>query len=128
MPSREKKLPEKRDDSAKSEIMHRLKTHPFLFIGTVVILVIVIVAFVFVPAIVPNTQRGEELVFGYYNKVPIKYVRDNYFYQVLQYITRNQQPSTDDPNYIFTVRQMWRQAYEEAAIRIGILDEVKQAG
>ena len=128
MPSKEKKQSEKRDDSARSEIMHRLKTHPFLFIGTVVILVIVIVAFVFVPAIVPNTQRGEDLVFGYYNKVPVRYVKDNYFYQVLSYLSRNQQPSTDDPNYIFMIRQMWRQAFEEAAIRLGILDEVKQAG
>ena len=128
MPSKEKKLPEKRDESAGSEMMHRLKTHPFLFIGTIVVLLIVIVAFVFVPAIVPNAQRGQELVFGYYNKIPIKYTRDNYFYQVQQYLARNQNPSSDDPNYVFIVRQIWRQAYEEAAVHIGILDEVKRAG
>ena len=109
--------------------MHRLKTHPFLFVGTVVVLVIVIVAFVLVPAIPSTTRRGgQELVFGYYNKVPIKYVTDNYFYQVLQYLTRNQNPSTDDPNYFFMVRQIWRQAFEETAVHLGMLDEVKQAG
>jgi len=129
MASKDKKLPEKQDDSSKSEILHRLKTHPFLFIGTVVILVIVIVAFVFVPAIVPSAQRGQTLTFGYYNKVPISYVRDNYFYQVQQSLSRNQQqPSSDDPSYIFSIAQLWRQAFEETVIHTGILDELKQAG
>ena len=128
MASRDKKQSEKHDDSFKSEILHRLKTHPVLFIGTVVILIIVIVAFVFVPAIVPNVQRGEELTFGSYDKMPISYVRDNYFYQVQQSLSRDQQPSSDDPNYIFTVGRIWRQAFEETAIHLGMLDEVKQAG
>ena len=128
MASRDKKQTEKYDDSFKSEIMHRLKTHPVLFVGTVVILIIVIVAFVFVPAIVPNARRGEDLTFGSYDKMPISYVRDNYFYQVQQSLSRDQQPSSDDPNYIFTVGRIWRQAFEETAIHLGMLDEVKQAG
>jgi len=128
MASKDKKLPEKRDDSSKSEILHRLKTRPFLFIGTVIVLVIVIIAFVFVPAIVPSAQRGQTLTFGYYNKVPISYVRDSYFYQVLSSISRERQPSSDDPNYIWALYQMWRQAYEETAVHIGIMDEMKQAG
>jgi len=128
MASKDKKLPEKQDDSTKSEILHRLKTHPFLFIGTVIVLVIVIIAFVFVPAIVPSAQRGQSLTFGYYNKVPISYVRDNYFYQVQQSLARNQQQSSEDPGNIFMTAQIWRQAFEETAIHLGILDEMKQAG
>jgi len=127
MASRNKKPAEKQEESGKSEILHRLKTNPVLFIGTVLILLIVIVAFVFVPAIVPNAQSGQALVFGYYNKKPISYVRDNYFHQVLQSITSSQQTSPDDPNYIFTVGQMWRQALEETVIHMGILDEMNQA-
>jgi len=130
MASRDKKQSDKRDESVKSEIVHRLKTHPFLFIGTVVVLVIVIVAFVFVPAMVPNYRYGgEELIFGYYNKVPIKYVPNNYFYQYQQNLTRqSQQPATDDPSYIYAVGQIWGQAYEATVIHMGILDEMKQAG
>lgn len=124
----EKKPLEKRDDSSKSEIMHRLKTHPFLFIGTVIVLVIVIIAFVFVPAIVPDSRAGGDLIFGYYNKNPIKYVQNNYFARTLQAISQGRQQSEDNPNYMEDLRQAWREAFQEAAIRIGILDEMKQSG
>ena len=128
MASRDKKQPEKRDESFKSEFLHQIKSRPFIFIGTLLILVIVIVAFVFVPALVPSAQRGQTLSFGSYNKVPISYVRDNYFYQVQQSLSRSQQPSSDDPNYYFAVARIWRQAFEETVVHTGILDEVKQAG
>ena len=129
MASKEKKQPEKRDDSTTSEIMHRLKTHPFLFIGTVVVLIIVIVAFVFVPAIVPSAQGMNELIFGYYNKVPIKYVGGNYFYQVQQRLSHQYQlPPGDDPNYHMMVQWIWRRAFEETVLYMGIQDEMKQAG
>ena len=129
MASKEKKQPEKRDDTGKSEIMHRLKTHPFLFIGTVVVLVIVIIAFVFVPAIVPSARGMENLIFGYYNKVPIRYVSGNYFYKVQQSLTQQyQMPSPDDPSYFMIIQWIWRRAFEETVIYMGIQDEMKQAG
>ena len=128
MASKDKKQPEKRDESFASEFLQQVKNRPFVFIGTLVILVIVIVAFVFVPAIVPSAQRGQTLTFGSYNKVPISYTRDSYFAQVQQSLTRSQQPSSDDPNYIFTVGRIWRQAFEETAVHMGMLDEVKRAG
>jgi len=129
MPSREKKGPENREDST-SEIMHRLKTHPFLFIGTVLVLVIVIVAFVFLPMPGLRTQSGApDFIFGYYDKIPIRYARDNYFYQVLQSITqRQQQPASDDPNYTYLMARQWRQAFDAAVVHTGMLDEVKKAG
>jgi len=133
MASKEKKQSEKNknkaDSSDMSEIMHRLKTHPFLFIGTVVVLVIVIVAFVLVPAIVPSEAgSGGELIFGYYNKTPIKYVPNNYFYQVQQSLYQSQRPNPDSQDFMSVMMNIWRQAFEEAAIRVGILDEMKQAG
>jgi len=134
MASKERKRRERADSKADSsdisEIMHRLKTHPFLFIGTVVVLVIVIVAFVLVPAIVPGegARRGGDLIFGYYNKTPIKYVVNNYFYQVQQSLYQRQRPNPEESNYLGTIGGIWRQAFEEAAVRIGILDEMKQAG
>jgi hypothetical protein len=128
MASKDKRQPEKRDEPIKSEILHRFKTHPLLFIGTVIVLVIVIIAFVFVPAIVPSAQARGELTFGYYNRVPISYVMNNYFYQAQQVLTQRQQPAQDDPNYIYTISQIWRQAFEETVVHMGILDEMKQAG
>jgi peptidyl-prolyl cis-trans isomerase D len=132
MASKEKRQSEKNsnaDSSDMSEIMHRLKTHPFLFIGTLVVLVIVIVAFVLVPAIVPSEAgSGGELIFGYYNKTPIKYVPNNFFYQVQQSLYQSERPNPEDPDFMSTMMSIWRQAFEEAAVRVGILDEMKQAG
>ena len=128
MPSREKKPKQVKDDSSRSEIARRFKANPFLFIGTVVVLVIVVIAFVFVPAIVPETMGGGDLIFGYYNRIPIKYVHGNYFYQVQQFLSQRNQPANDDPNSMQIVAQIWRQSFEEAAIRIGILETMRQAG
>jgi len=133
MASKEKKQGEKADGKAAnsdiSEIMHRLKTHPFLFIGTLVVLLIVIIAFVLVPAIVPGEAGSAgELIFGYYNKTPIKYVTNNYFYQVQQSLYQNERPNPEDPNFMNVMMSIWRKAFEEAAVRIGILDEMKQTG
>ena len=128
MASKDKRQPEKKDDSFASEMVHRFKTHPFLFGGTVVVLVIVIVAFVFVPAIVPRAQSGSTMTFGYYNRTPINYVLNNYFYRIQQMIMQNQQLSYDDPEFDRKYTQVWRQAFEETALRMGILDEMKQSG
>jgi len=129
MASKDKKQHEKKGDSFTSEMMHRFKTQPLLFGGTVVILVIVIVAFVFVPAIVPSAQGGgTELIFGYYNKVPIKYVPNNFFARVQQSLVQNEQLSPDDPDFMNKFTGIWRTAFEEAAIRTGIFDEMKKSG
>jgi hypothetical protein len=128
MASKEKKQPEKRDEPVKSELLQRFKAKPLLFIGTVTVLVIVIISFVFVPAIVPRAYGERDLVFGYYNGVPIKYVQNNYFHQVQQSMAQNQQISSDDPNYIFKVGQIWKGAFEETVIYMGIQDEMKKAG
>jgi len=130
MASKDKKHLETVDESSTlNDWLRRLKTHPVLFIGTVVILVITIVAFVFLPMPGLRTQgQGQDLTFGYYNGMPIKYVRDSYFNQVLQSLSRDQQPSSDDPNYMYTMAMQWRQAFEETVIHLGILDEMKTAG
>jgi len=128
MASKDKKQNEKDEDWGKSEIMHRLKTHPFLFIGTVLVLIIIIIAFVFVPAIVPSAYGSGDLVFGHYNKVPIKYVMNNYFYQAQQYLYQRQSLAQDDPDFLYRFAQIWRQAFEETVIHVGMQDEMKQAG
>ena len=108
MASKDKKLPEKRDDSSKAEIMQRLKTRPLLYIGSVLILVIVVIAFVFVPALGPESFGSGDLTFGSYNRVPIKFVPGNYFHQVYQSLSRNL-PQGGDTNDIFMLYNLWAQ-------------------
>ncbi|MDR1956834.1 MAG: peptidylprolyl isomerase [Treponema sp.] len=132
MASKDKKTvlsPSSPDASALSELQRRFKAHPVLFIGTIIVLVIVIVAFVFVPAFVPSVSgAGVDLSFGSYNTIPLTYVPGNYFSQIRDMIARYRQASdTDATNYLANY-QIWREAFEETVIHTGILDELKQAG
>ncbi|GHU97976.1 hypothetical protein FACS189483_05330 [Spirochaetia bacterium] len=129
MAFKEKKQSIQRDDSTQSEFVRRFKANPFVFIGTIIVLIIVIVAFVFVPAIVPQAGGSNtELNFGSYNKVPIKYVPGNYFSQIQGNIARYYQSTLDESNYQYAGYQIWRQAYEETVIHTAILNTVKRAG
>jgi len=125
MASSEKKTHEDAD----SEMLRRFKTHPFLFIGTFLVLVIIIVAFVLVPAIVPEYGRRNniDLTFGYYDKIPITYVPGNYFAQYYDMVARYRQ-NTESENNSYVAYQIWREAFEAAAIHTAILQEMKKAG
>jgi peptidyl-prolyl cis-trans isomerase D len=126
MASKEKKT----HDETGSELLHRFKAHPFLFIGTFIVLIIIIVAFVLVPAIVPEYGRrnGVDLTFGYYDKVPITYVPGNYFAQYYDMVYRYRQNTMDSENLAYMGYQIWREAFEAAAIHTAILHEMKNAG
>jgi parvulin-like peptidyl-prolyl isomerase len=125
MASKEKKT----HDDSDSEMIRRFKTHPFLFIGTFIVLIIIIVAFVLVPAIVPEASRraNVDLTFGYYEKVPISYVPGNYFAQYYEMIARYNQ-NNDSENFNSMGYQIWREAYEAAAVHTAILQEMKNSG
>ena len=117
-----------KNDGSKNEISKRFKSHPLIFVGTVIVLVIVIVAFVFVPAMTGVGGGGAGgAAFGYYNKTPITYAADNYFYNWQQAIARYYQSSINDSNYEFLRYQIWLQAFNEAAIHAGKLDEMAKA-
>ncbi|MDR0376380.1 MAG: peptidylprolyl isomerase [Spirochaetaceae bacterium] len=117
-----------RHDAEQSEFIRRFKANPFIFVGTIIILIIVIVAFVLVPAIVPEAGRMVELNFGSYNNIPINYTPGSYFAQVRENFARYRQNTTNETNYIEVSLDVWRGAFEEAVIRTGILEEVKQSG
>jgi hypothetical protein len=113
----------------KGEWIRRFKSNPFIFIGTIVILIIVVVAFVVAPAIVPEAgSSGVDLTFGYYNKVPISYVPGNYLANVQANYARYMQGSINESNYQTISQMIWRQAFEETVIHIAILQAMKEAG
>jgi hypothetical protein len=123
-----KKTPAHAENSPDSEFIRRFKTNPFVFIGTIAILVIVIVAFVLVPAIVPRSGRTVDLTFGLYDKVPISYVPGNYFARCYGILVEYQRRS-GNPNYNqFDDLGLWQQAYQEAVLRTAILQEMKKSG
>jgi len=120
----------KTHEETDSDMLHRFKTHPLLFIGTFLVLILIIVAFVLVPAIVPEYSRRNEvdLTFGYYDKIPITYVPGNYFAQYYEMVAQYRQQNMDNENYVYIGYQNWREAYEAAVIHTAILQEMKKAG
>ncbi|MDR2110964.1 MAG: SurA N-terminal domain-containing protein [Spirochaetaceae bacterium] len=128
MASKEKKQPNQQENTAKAELIRRFKANPFLFIGTVVILFIVIIAFVLVPAFVPDIAgSGLNLYFGSYDKIPITFVPGNYFSQVREQIALRREQITDI-NTPTEVQYIWSQAFNQTVAHIGILREMKAAG
>ncbi|MHC6204277.1 peptidylprolyl isomerase [Breznakiellaceae bacterium SP9] len=119
----------KNDDSLKGEFARRFKANPFLFIGTLLVLVIVIVAFVIVPAMPDGSigrAGGAELNFGSYNNIPITYTPGGYFSLAYDNASRSRQQS--DANNQSLVLEVWREAFEKTAIHTALLDEQKRAG
>jgi len=128
MAQKDKKTPVSDKESSSSEIVRRFKANPGLFIGTVIVLVLVIVSFVLVPAIVPEGRGGAgDLTFGYYDKVPINWVAGNFFSQRQNDLIRYAQSRGMDASNFETLFYIWNQAFEEAAVHTAILQEMKRS-
>ncbi|MDR0785661.1 MAG: SurA N-terminal domain-containing protein [Treponema sp.] len=130
MALKEKKAAAKKNESITEEFTRQFKTRPGVFIGTILVLVIVIIAFVFVPAITPSAEMGRsvDLIFGYYGKTPISYTPGGYLAQVYENIARSQQNAGQDVNNLFMNYQIWRAAFEQTVVRTAILEEMRKAG
>ncbi|MCL1928974.1 MAG: SurA N-terminal domain-containing protein [Treponema sp.] len=116
------------EKSGFSELAQRFKDHPFVFGGTVILLIFIIIAFVFVPTMPSIQQDSEGLVFGYYNGKPIN--QNAYFNNMLQETARMQNfdlQSDYGMNYMAAV-QVWYQAFVKTAIHMAVLEEMKLTG
>jgi hypothetical protein len=129
MDSKAKKPQIREEESAKSEIVRRFKANPAIFIGTVAVLIIVVAAFVFVPAFVPNMGGlGVDLTFGYYEKEPVIYRPGNYFAQMREYYSNQMQRNSNAEDAYIINFQIWQNAYQSAVIHTAILQEMKKTG
>jgi hypothetical protein len=129
MANKANKPPIQEKNSAKSDIIRRFKENPAVFIGTVAVLIIVIIAFVFVPAFVPGMGgMGADLTFGYYGKEPITYRPGNYFAQMHDYYNSQTQGNFNTDDAYFLNFQAWQNAYQAAVIHTAILQEMKNTG
>ena len=126
--SRIKKKPQTEEESGFSEFAKRFKDHPLIFGGTVILLIFIIIAFVFVPTM-PSIQRDTEgLVFGYYNGKPVN--QSAYFNSVLQETAQMMNfdlQSDYGMNYMAAVQVLY-QAFIRTAIHMAILEEMKITG
>jgi hypothetical protein len=112
-------------EKPQTELQKRFKTNPFLFVGTVLVLIIVIIAFVLVPAIVPEAGGlGFDTTFGYYGKAPIQYTANNYFYRVREWYGSMYSGITG----LGFEQYIWRQAFDMAAVRTAMIEEARLSG
>lgn len=128
MTTKEKKQPAIKEGSSRSELAKRFHANPFLFIGTFVILVFTIVAFVFVPAMAPDSGGSGKLNFGSYDGKPIDFVAGNYFAAQRDYYNQQLRSSGQDQNIQFAAFQVWRAAFESTVLRTAILAEMSASG
>lgn len=105
--------------------MSTLKTN-MLFGGAVFILVLSVISFVFIPAM-GSSSGNKPLVFGKWNGKPIEYVQDSFFIRQIQTLTDQMQSQGKEVNQ-FSNFQIMQSAFNSAAIRMAILDELKSAG
>jgi len=106
----------------------RRKGNPFIYIGTIVLLVITIVAFVFVPA-AGSASSGTDMTFGSWNGKTIAFVQGGYFStQVQQIKAQLEQQGYKDTGDQFFAYQVWRRAFENTAVHYALLDYAQKAG
>ncbi len=103
--------------------------NPLLYAGTVAILVITIVAFVIAPALGGGGSQGSALSFGSWNGTKITYTQGSYFAsQVARINDYLRQQGLDERNFQLYAQQVWRMAFESAAVRTAVLDTVRRSG
>ena len=122
MASRKKRVSDQGDNSGFSEFIQNVKNKPFLYLGTFLILVIISIVFI-APA--GGCEGITERTFGYYNRIPIQHAPNNFFDQTFIRYAQSFQFAGDDPEIFY---YLFRWAFEETAIRTGILDEMRRAG
>jgi parvulin-like peptidyl-prolyl isomerase len=103
--------------------------NPFIYAGTIVILVITIVAFIFIPSMGGVSSSGSKLSFGTWDGKPISYESGSYFAnQVAQINDYLRQQGMSEENFQLYAYQVWNLAFQSAAVRTAILDTVKSSG
>jgi len=128
MAQKDKKNVIKDKETSSSEISRRFKQNPALFIGTVVVLVLVIVSFVLVPAIVPESNKaGGNYTFGYYDNVPITWASGNMFAYYREQAINDLQSRGIDLNDFRAVAEVWRRSYEATVVHTAVLQMMKKS-
>ncbi|HEY9055488.1 MAG TPA: SurA N-terminal domain-containing protein, partial [Rectinemataceae bacterium] len=88
-----------------------------------------IIAFVFIPSMGGGRSSGQAPVFGSWGGKQIKYTADSYFAnQVSQINDYLKQQGLSEQNFQLYAYQVWRMAFQSAAIRTAIIATVQDAG
>jgi len=132
MAKKDKKAPVTDKESASEAIYKKFKQNPGIYIGSVVILVLVVVTFLGGDLLSGGVgSESGELTFGHYDNMPISWVQGNMFTQYYertlsnyQYQAQMQGLTIDDPEIY---QRIWRESYEAAVVHTAVLQMLKRS-
>ncbi|MCL2277104.1 MAG: peptidylprolyl isomerase [Treponema sp.] len=121
---------DKEKSSFFEEIGKKFKQSPGIYIGSVVILVLVVVTFLGGDLLSGGRfgGSGDDLTFGYYDRTPITYVPGNFLARNYNSIYNYYQSQGVDVSDFWTSAQMWRLAFEGALAHTAILEIMARSG
>ena len=124
----DKNAQDQEKESITSGISKKFKQTPLLYIGSVVILLLVVVTFVGGDLLSGGRygRGGGDLTFGYYDRAPISWVPGNVFQQYYDRIMNYYRSQGVDANDVRYESHIWRQAYEFAAVHTAIIQVMKK--
>jgi hypothetical protein len=118
---KKRKEPQQKD----KEKSHR---SPFLYYGSIIILVVVTISFIGVPVVSRIGRNGARLVFGSYSGRDIAYIRGNYLADQYENIADRIRKSDQGGTLETQLWQAWRYAFEQTVLHFAILDVAQKSG
>ncbi len=110
-----------------NSVDRKKRMHPFLWVFSITILVIIVVSFIGAPLIRGLGGSSNELIFGKYGNTEITYAYGTYFSRQLD-IMQNQYKSTGSDNYEYETYQIWKGAFDRTVFHTAILHDAKISG
>ncbi len=130
MPLIDKNKPKKESKKHMQELNsvdRKKKQHPFLWIFSFSILVIIVISFVGAPLLGGLGGSSNELVFGKYADTEITYSYGTYFARQLD-IMQNEYESTGSDNFQYETYQIWKGAFDRTVFHTAILHSADESG
>lgn len=119
-------MAESRESDKKAAQPHGGRSR-WLYIGSVVILVLVVVTFVGAPVITSTAGSGR-LVFGRYGREDIVYQPGNFFARQYEAIAQSLRDSGNDADLELQLRIAWREAFNRTILHTATLEHAEGAG
>lgn len=100
-----------------------------VMIGSIIVLIITVIAFIFVPAMSQSASSNDELIFGYYGDSKIDYVPGNYFARQIEYINNvYRDTDTFSDNIEYKRQLVWQTAFNQTVIQKAIESVMDKSG
>lgn len=117
-----------RKDKDEEQKPHRSPRNTALYIGSVIILVIVVVTFIGGPAVGSAVGGSNRVVFGEYDGTDIEFVPGNYFARQYEILAEQARDSADAESFELQLRSIWRQAFNRTVFHTAVMAEAARTG